>query len=230
MILLIRHGQTAANAAGLLLGRADPPLTDLGRRQAAASARVVGEVTHLVSSPLQTCSRDGRGLPDAGSRRPSTTGGPSSITEPSKGGRSARSPARHGSGGEVTRRSPPPGGRVAGGASACGCGRRVSTWPATGPTATSLWSATCRRSRLPSPGRWASRTPSPGACSSTWRRSPGWRSGPTVRRFRSYNETHHPRVALRRSPGRDARQASSCCRRWRRGVLLIAGRREAGKG
>jgi broad specificity phosphatase PhoE len=53
MILLIRHGQTAANAAGLLLGRADPPLTDLGRRQAAASARVAGEVTRLVSSPLQ---------------------------------------------------------------------------------------------------------------------------------------------------------------------------------
>jgi broad specificity phosphatase PhoE len=53
MILLIRHGQTAANAAGLLLGRADPPLTDLGRRQAAASARMIGEVTRLVSSPLQ---------------------------------------------------------------------------------------------------------------------------------------------------------------------------------
>jgi broad specificity phosphatase PhoE len=53
MILLIRHGQTAANAAGLLLGRADPPLTDLGRRQAAASAGVVGEVTRLVTSPLQ---------------------------------------------------------------------------------------------------------------------------------------------------------------------------------
>ena len=50
---LIRHGQTEANAAGLLLGRADPPLTDLGRRQAEASARVAGEVTRLVSSPLQ---------------------------------------------------------------------------------------------------------------------------------------------------------------------------------
>jgi broad specificity phosphatase PhoE len=53
MIVLIRHGQTAANAAGLLLGRADPPLTDLGRRQAAASARMVGEVTRVVTSPLR---------------------------------------------------------------------------------------------------------------------------------------------------------------------------------
>jgi broad specificity phosphatase PhoE len=53
MILLIRHGQTAANAAGLLLGRADPPLTELGRRQAAASANAVGEVTRVVTSPLR---------------------------------------------------------------------------------------------------------------------------------------------------------------------------------
>jgi broad specificity phosphatase PhoE len=53
MIVLIRHGQTAANAAGLLLGRADPPLTELGRRQAAASARAVGEVTRVVTSPLR---------------------------------------------------------------------------------------------------------------------------------------------------------------------------------
>ncbi|MGH3577345.1 MAG: histidine phosphatase family protein, partial [Mycobacterium sp.] len=30
MILLLRHGQTASNAAGLLLGRGDPSLTDLG--------------------------------------------------------------------------------------------------------------------------------------------------------------------------------------------------------
>jgi broad specificity phosphatase PhoE len=52
MILLIRHGQTAANAAGLLLGRDDPPLTDLGRRQAAASARALTGVTRVVTSPL----------------------------------------------------------------------------------------------------------------------------------------------------------------------------------
>ena len=38
ILTIVRHGQTAANAAGLLLGRADPPLTDLGRRQARAIA------------------------------------------------------------------------------------------------------------------------------------------------------------------------------------------------
>ena len=53
MLILLRHGQTPANAGGLLLGRADPPLTDLGRRQAAAAAAALdGEVQRVVSSPL----------------------------------------------------------------------------------------------------------------------------------------------------------------------------------
>lgn len=34
MLILVRHGQSEANAAGLLLGRADSSLTELGRRQA----------------------------------------------------------------------------------------------------------------------------------------------------------------------------------------------------
>jgi broad specificity phosphatase PhoE len=52
VIVLVRHGQTAANAAGLLLGRGDPPLTDLGRRQAAASATALAGVARVVTSPL----------------------------------------------------------------------------------------------------------------------------------------------------------------------------------
>src|SRR5881392_1292055 len=52
MILLVRHGQTAANAGGLLLGRADPPLTELGHRQAAAIARVLPTPGAVISSPL----------------------------------------------------------------------------------------------------------------------------------------------------------------------------------
>ena len=53
MLLVVRHGQTAANAAGQLLGRADVPLTDTGRRQAAALAAAVGRVDRVISSPLQ---------------------------------------------------------------------------------------------------------------------------------------------------------------------------------
>ncbi|HVL05088.1 MAG TPA: histidine phosphatase family protein [Acidimicrobiales bacterium] len=53
MLLIVRHGQTQANADGLILGRADPPLTDLGRRQAAALARALPAPARVVSSPLR---------------------------------------------------------------------------------------------------------------------------------------------------------------------------------
>jgi broad specificity phosphatase PhoE len=57
VLIVIRHGQTASNASGLLLGRGDPPLNELGRRQAealAGIAGVAGAVT-VVSSPLRRC-------------------------------------------------------------------------------------------------------------------------------------------------------------------------------
>jgi len=57
MLFLVRHGQTAPNAAGLLLGRADPPLTELGRRQARAIADALPAPSRIVSSPL-TRARD----------------------------------------------------------------------------------------------------------------------------------------------------------------------------
>jgi broad specificity phosphatase PhoE len=53
VIFLVRHGQTAANARGLLLGREDLPLTDLGVRQAAAAGPVVAGVSRVVTSPLR---------------------------------------------------------------------------------------------------------------------------------------------------------------------------------
>ncbi len=51
-LLLIRHGESEWNAAGRWQGRADPPLTDLGRLQAAHAARALGAVDALVASPL----------------------------------------------------------------------------------------------------------------------------------------------------------------------------------
>ena len=53
VLFLVRHGQTAANAAGLILGRADPPLTDVGRRQAMALAAGLPAPARVVSSPLR---------------------------------------------------------------------------------------------------------------------------------------------------------------------------------
>ncbi len=54
MIVLVRHGETDANRAGLLLGRADPPLNARGRQQAAAAAAALAhEVAPVVLvSPL----------------------------------------------------------------------------------------------------------------------------------------------------------------------------------
>jgi alpha-ribazole phosphatase len=52
LLILVRHGQTAANVAGLLLGRADPPLTDLGRRQAKALADALPAPARVIASPL----------------------------------------------------------------------------------------------------------------------------------------------------------------------------------
>jgi broad specificity phosphatase PhoE len=57
VIVLVRHGRTAANAGGLLLGRADPPLDAEGDRQVAALARVCAalDVARVVTSPLGRC-------------------------------------------------------------------------------------------------------------------------------------------------------------------------------
>jgi broad specificity phosphatase PhoE len=52
VLILVRHGQTSANRAGLLLGRADPPLCDAGREQAEALARTLPAPARLISSPL----------------------------------------------------------------------------------------------------------------------------------------------------------------------------------
>jgi broad specificity phosphatase PhoE len=52
VLVLVRHGQTPANAQGLLLGRSDPPLTDMGRSQARALAGLLAP-DRLISSPLR---------------------------------------------------------------------------------------------------------------------------------------------------------------------------------
>ena len=52
MLLLVRHGETAPNVEGLLLGRADPPLTERGEAQARALAAVLPRPDIVVCSPL----------------------------------------------------------------------------------------------------------------------------------------------------------------------------------
>lgn len=52
MLILVRHGRTQANASGLLLGRHDPPLDDVGEAQADAVAAELGHQHKVVASPL----------------------------------------------------------------------------------------------------------------------------------------------------------------------------------
>ncbi len=60
MLIVARHGRTEANASGLLLGRLDPALDEVGRAQAAALAAHLrsqrggggGEAVRVVASPL----------------------------------------------------------------------------------------------------------------------------------------------------------------------------------
>ena len=55
MILLARHGRTADNAEGRILGRRDPPLDPAGREEAAALAAAVAaaSLAALWTSPLR---------------------------------------------------------------------------------------------------------------------------------------------------------------------------------
>lgn len=54
LVLLVRHGRTALNDAGLLRGRLDPPLDDVGLAEAERTAHALApmEPTRIVCSPL----------------------------------------------------------------------------------------------------------------------------------------------------------------------------------
>ena len=52
VLILVRHGRTAANAAGLLQGRSDLSLDDVGREQARQVAAAIGPVDRVISSSL----------------------------------------------------------------------------------------------------------------------------------------------------------------------------------
>ena len=56
-ILLVRHGQSTWNALGRWQGRADPPLSGLGERQAVEAASRLGQLDAIVASPLRRARR-----------------------------------------------------------------------------------------------------------------------------------------------------------------------------
>jgi probable phosphoglycerate mutase len=62
VLILVRHGRTAANAAGLLQGRLDNPLDEVGHAQAAAIAAALGPVDQVITSPLQRAHSTARAI------------------------------------------------------------------------------------------------------------------------------------------------------------------------
>ena len=76
MIVLARHGETDANRAGLLLGRADPLLNARGRQQAAATAAALADEAApvLLVSPLRRTRDTAQLIADA-------TGAPITVDE-----------------------------------------------------------------------------------------------------------------------------------------------------
>jgi len=62
MLILLRHGRTKANASGLLQGHIDPELDELGERQAAASAALIGSAERVIASPLRRAQQTAAAL------------------------------------------------------------------------------------------------------------------------------------------------------------------------
>ena len=60
-LLLVRHGQSVWNAQGRWQGQADPPLTELGERQASAAVAALSAygIETIITSALQRAMRTG---------------------------------------------------------------------------------------------------------------------------------------------------------------------------
>jgi broad specificity phosphatase PhoE len=67
VVYLIRHGQTGLNAAGVLRGRLDPPLDEVGAAEAAALGLAFGTVplVAVVTSPLRRARQTGARIAEA---------------------------------------------------------------------------------------------------------------------------------------------------------------------
>ena len=64
-VLIARHGQSEWNALGRWQGQADPPLSTLGRLQAAHAATRLSDIDVIVASDLERASDTARIIADA---------------------------------------------------------------------------------------------------------------------------------------------------------------------
>ena len=68
VVLLVRHGRTALNAAGVLRGRLDPPLDDVGEMEARALGGMLRRLhfTTVVTSPLTRAHQTAAAIAEMG--------------------------------------------------------------------------------------------------------------------------------------------------------------------
>jgi len=64
MLIIVRHGRTASNAAGVFLGRADPPLDATGETQADAVAALLEGAGRVITSPLVRARQTAKRIAD----------------------------------------------------------------------------------------------------------------------------------------------------------------------
>jgi broad specificity phosphatase PhoE len=62
LLILVRHGQTSANAAGLIQGQSDYDLTPLGRQQVAVLQEAVPAGAAVITSPLRRARQTAEAL------------------------------------------------------------------------------------------------------------------------------------------------------------------------
>jgi probable phosphoglycerate mutase len=62
VLILVRHGRTAANRSGLLQGHRDLPLDELGRSQALACATAIPDDVRVITSPLARAVATGQAI------------------------------------------------------------------------------------------------------------------------------------------------------------------------
>lgn len=68
MLIFLRHGQTAVNAAALLQGHMNPPLDEVGKRQATQCGAFLREHfpnAHVISSPLLRAQQTAQEISDS---------------------------------------------------------------------------------------------------------------------------------------------------------------------
>ncbi|MGH9302858.1 MAG: histidine phosphatase family protein [Acidimicrobiales bacterium] len=80
MLILVRHGQSALNAKGVLVGRSDPGLTDLGLLQAMAIGEAVASggqgSFRLLTSPLGRARETAAAIAEASDKKGREVAGP----------------------------------------------------------------------------------------------------------------------------------------------------------